>query len=40
MKRILDGKAFTATIAAFVILALVFVVVQCVPLLPRTLQTT
>ena len=31
MKRILGGKAFTATIAAFVILSLVFVVVQCVP---------
>ena len=33
MNKILGGKAFTAAIAAFVILSLVFVVVQCVPFL-------
>ena len=31
MKSVFGGKVFTAVIAAFVILALVFVIVQCVP---------
>lgn len=31
MRKILGGKTFTAVIAAFVILSLVFVVVQCAP---------
>ena len=39
MKRILGGKAVTATIATFVILALVFVVVQCAPLFTTDFTT-
>lgn len=33
MKKAFGGRAFTAAIAAFVILSLVFVIVQCVPFL-------
>ena len=31
MKRILGGRAFSAAVAAFIVLALVFVIVQCAP---------
>ena len=31
MKKVFGGRAFTAAIAAFVILSLVFVIIQCVP---------